>query len=61
MFTRKIPVFDERKKHIDLVPNRPGREFQDLVLLCTKEDPTNRPSMETVIKEVETTVQNLLE
>ena len=54
MFTRKIPFSYERKKHVDLVPNRPGGEFQDLVLWCTEEDPARRPSMETVIKRLET-------
>ena len=57
-------MFEERKNHIDLVPSRPGREFRELVLWCTKEDPTRRPSMEAVIKKLETFItigQNLLE
>lgn len=61
MFTRKIPFSYERKKHVDLVPNRPGGEFQDLLLWCTEEDPARRPSMETVIKRLETFITTILE
>lgn len=53
MFTGKLPVFEERKKYVALVPNRPSREFRDLVLRCTEEDPKERPSMEKVIKKLE--------
>ncbi|XP_073250575.1 dual specificity protein kinase shkB-like [Porites lutea] len=59
MFTTKIPFSYERKKHVDLVPNRPGGEFQDLVLWCTEEDPARRPSMETVIKRLETFITTI--
>ena len=53
MLTGNLPVFEERKKHVALVPNRPSREFRDLVLRCTEEDPKERPSMEKVIKKLE--------